>query len=112
MLRRENWNAQFALKMEIENQDSYFDDIAAGFKSYFVLKRKFIQVNKRCKKKPSYHDIKSREKINKKLRLHTKSSLERSLRENDALNFALPYHSSKDSRTWWDCKPDKMKIFI
>lgn len=79
-------------------------------KSFNQRKRKSLQINKNNKKKCSYHDLKSLQKVNKIIRVHTRCSLSVALENGTVCDFLLPNHTNKYSLAYWDLKY-KIKIY-
>ncbi len=79
-------------------------------KSFNLRKRSNIKLDKHYRNK-RYKDIKSHQKVNKVIRLHTHCALSSSLENGSIDEFILPSYTDKHSLTWWDCDQYKLKIY-
>jgi len=84
-------------------------------KSYGIRHREAIPINKRNRKKPRYHDIKStasgakiyRTLVNSELNHFTKKEN----RGERLEEYMEPTRSRVKTYTWWDCKPEKPNVW-
>ncbi len=67
--------------------------------------------NKMNKKKISYSYVKLRHNINRNIRTRNNSQLNSFLNKDNLDNYNMCGYSTKYTKNWWDCGPNKIKIF-
>jgi hypothetical protein len=67
----------------------------------------YLKKNKTNRKKQKYHDIRSYVSSNSKFRKLVKTEL----KKTDIEDYVLPVRDRHTTYTWWDCKPEKPKVY-